>query len=161
MDYRSLLYADCGRTIGADVPLAHGFIYCAFFARRRYRHHRALIVRPLGRALKQSVIVDTPLVPAVTSACKLPRDAKPDGHALLMQYSGIHVTYPWLFKNPAGESDEGFCIGAHRHPSPSCIRSHPTAAAALKQQLFRRGTWCGTNEPPAAAPRAAEGAPDV
>jgi tripartite-type tricarboxylate transporter receptor subunit TctC len=57
-----------------------------------------MIADPLSKSLGQQVIVDNKAGANGTIATSFVARAKPDGHVLLMQYSGFHVITPHLIK---------------------------------------------------------------
>jgi tripartite-type tricarboxylate transporter receptor subunit TctC len=60
-----------------------------------------MLADPLGKALGQTVIVDNRGGASGGIAAVAVKRAEPDGHTLLMQYSGYHVITPNVNKQPA------------------------------------------------------------
>lgn len=61
-----------------------------------------MLAPALGTALGQSVVVDNKSGGNGAIAAQLVKRADPDGHTLLMQYSGYHVITPLVSKSPLG-----------------------------------------------------------
>src|SRR4029078_8613232 len=57
-----------------------------------------LLADPPTKALKQSVLVDNRGGGSGNIGTALAAKARPDGHTLLVQYSGYHVANPSMFK---------------------------------------------------------------
>ncbi len=58
------------------------------------------LVEPLGKALGQSIVIDNKGGANGAVAAQAVLSAKPDGHTLLMAYSGFHAMSPHLVKLP-------------------------------------------------------------
>ncbi len=67
-----------------------------------------MLAEPLGKALGQSIIVDNKAGASGNIGTKLVAGAKPDGHTLLMQYSGYHIGNPLLIKNSGWDPVKDF-----------------------------------------------------
>jgi tripartite-type tricarboxylate transporter receptor subunit TctC len=61
-----------------------------------------MIAEPLGKALGQTVIVENKAGASGAIAAVAVKRAEPDGHTLLMQYSGYHVITPVVSKQNLG-----------------------------------------------------------
>jgi len=61
-----------------------------------------MIAEPLGKALGQTVVVDNKAGASGAIAAVAVKRADPDGHTLLMQYSGYHVISPVVSKQSLG-----------------------------------------------------------
>lgn len=61
-----------------------------------------MIAEPLGKALGQTVVVDNRAGASGALAAVAVKRAAPDGHTLLMQYSGYHVITPVVSKQNLG-----------------------------------------------------------
>lgn len=61
-----------------------------------------MIAEPLGKALGQTVVVDNRAGASGGIAAVAVKRAEPDGHTLLMQYSGYHVITPVVSKQSPG-----------------------------------------------------------
>ena len=59
-----------------------------------------MLAEPLGKALGQTVVVDNRGGASGSLAAVAVKRAEPDGHTLLMQYSGYHVITPAVSKQP-------------------------------------------------------------
>src|SRR5215216_5270847 len=59
-----------------------------------------MLADPLGRALGQTIVVDNRGGASGGIAAVAVKRAEPDGHTLLMQYSGYHVITPAVSKQP-------------------------------------------------------------
>jgi tripartite-type tricarboxylate transporter receptor subunit TctC len=67
-----------------------------------------MLAEPLGRALGQSIVVDNKAGASGNIGTKFVAAAKPDGHTLLMQYSGYHLGNPLLIKNSGWDPVKDF-----------------------------------------------------
>jgi tripartite-type tricarboxylate transporter receptor subunit TctC len=61
-----------------------------------------MMAEPLGKALGQTVVVDNKAGASGAIAATAVKRAEPDGHTLLMQYSGYHVITPVVSKQRLG-----------------------------------------------------------
>ncbi len=86
-----------------------------------------VLAQPLGIALKQSVIVEArPGANGAISAMYVAR-AAPDGYTLLMTTNSPHSAVPFLMKNVALRSDQGF------HPGIAVRQLHADALRASER----------------------------
>lgn len=85
-----------------------------------------LLAEVLPKALKQSVLVDNRPGAAGNVGTQFAARAKPDGHSLLMQYSGIHVTNPWLYKNLGWHPVKDFTGIGMALVAPHIFVAHPS-----------------------------------
>ena len=97
----------------------------------------------LSKALKQNVLVDNRPGGSGNIGSQLAARAKPDGHTMLMQYSGYHATNPWLFKNlgwnPVKDfSGVGMCLVA-----PHLFVAHPSLPVKNLADLARLARTSG------------------
>jgi tripartite-type tricarboxylate transporter receptor subunit TctC len=67
-----------------------------------------MLAEPLGKALGQSIIVDNKAGASGNIGTKFVAGAKPDGHTLLLQYSGYHIGNPLLIKNSGWDPIKDF-----------------------------------------------------
>lgn len=65
-----------------------------------------MLAEPLGKALGQTVVVDNRAGASGALAAASVKRADPDGHTLLMQYSGYHVITPHLTRQPQWTVDD-------------------------------------------------------
>ncbi|UUX97007.1 Bug family tripartite tricarboxylate transporter substrate binding protein [Aquabacterium sp. J223] len=65
-----------------------------------------MLADPLGKALGQTLVVDNRGGASGAIAAVALKRAEPDGHVLLMQYSGYHVITPHVTKQPQWRADE-------------------------------------------------------
>ena len=65
-----------------------------------------MLAEPLGKALGQTVVVDNRAGASGALAAVAVKRADPDGHTLLMQYSGYHVITPHLTRQPTWTADD-------------------------------------------------------
>jgi tripartite-type tricarboxylate transporter receptor subunit TctC len=80
-----------------------------------------LISEPLSRALGQPVVVDNKAGAAGNIGNQLVAKAKPDGHTLLVSYSGYHVGNPHLFKQAGWDPIKDFAPVAMVTRAPQII----------------------------------------
>lgn len=80
-----------------------------------------LISEPLSRALGQPVVVDNKAGAAGNIGNQLVAKAKPDGHTLLVSYSGYHVGNPHLFKQAGWDPIKDFAPVAMVTRAPQVI----------------------------------------
>ena len=80
-----------------------------------------MIADPLGRALKQSVVVDNRPGGAGTVAAQLVTRAKPDGYTLLLQYSGYQVITPLITPNLTWDPVKDFAPVANILSAPQVL----------------------------------------
>jgi tripartite-type tricarboxylate transporter receptor subunit TctC len=85
-----------------------------------------LLSEPLSRALRQNVVVDNRPGAAGNVGTQFAARAKPDGHTLLMQYSGIHVTNPWLYKSLGWHPAKDFAGVGMALVAPHLFVAHPS-----------------------------------
>jgi len=111
-----------------------------------------MIADPLGAALGQPVVVENRAGANGAIAAVAVKRAPPDGHTLLMQYSGYHVISPHLVKGAPQKSISIFdtAIAAHFKHGRSISgrgmflipRSYPeTETGAMKPLPGPRGRW--------------------
>jgi tripartite-type tricarboxylate transporter receptor subunit TctC len=80
-----------------------------------------MLADPLGRALGQTVIVDNRGGASGAIAAVAVKRADPDGHTLLMQYSGYHVITPAVSRQPLGWEAKDFQPVANVLSAPQVI----------------------------------------
>jgi tripartite-type tricarboxylate transporter receptor subunit TctC len=94
-----------------------------------------LIADPLSKALGKPVIVDNkPGASGNIGASQVAR-AKPDGHTLLVQYSGYHAANPHLFQD-MGWAPKDFAPVAMATLAPQVIAVHPDVKATTLKELI-------------------------
>lgn len=80
-----------------------------------------MIAEPLGKALGQTVIVENRAGASGVIAAVAVKHAEPDGHTLLMQYSGYHVITPHLSKKAPQWEAKDFQAVANVLSAPQVI----------------------------------------
>jgi tripartite-type tricarboxylate transporter receptor subunit TctC len=80
-----------------------------------------MLAEPLGKELGQSVIVDNRSGANGTIAAVAVKRAPPDGHTLLMQYSGFHVITPNVVKQPMQWEQKDFQAVANVLSAPQVV----------------------------------------
>ena len=85
-----------------------------------------LLGESLSKGLKQNVIIDNRPGAAGNVGTQFAARAKPDGHTLLMQYSGIHVTNVWLYKNLGWHPAKDFAGVGMALVAPHLFVVHPS-----------------------------------
>jgi tripartite-type tricarboxylate transporter receptor subunit TctC len=80
-----------------------------------------MIAEPLGKALGQTVVVDNRAGGNGQIAAIAVKRAAPDGHTLLMQYSGYHVITPNVVKQPMQWEEKDFVAVANVLSAPQVI----------------------------------------
>lgn len=96
-----------------------------------------LLGEPLSKALKQNVLVDNRPGGSGNIGSQLAARATPDGHTLLMQYSGYHATNPWLFKNLAWNPVKDFSGVGMALVAPHLFVAHPSLPVRNLTDLAR------------------------
>lgn len=89
-----------------------------------------LIAEPLSRALGQPVVVDNKPGASGNIGNQLVARAKPDGHTLLVSYSGYHVGNPHLFKQAGWDPIRDFAPVAMMTRAPQVIAVSPNLPVA-------------------------------
>ena len=85
-----------------------------------------LLGESLSKVLKQNVLVDNRPGAAGNVGTQFAARAKPDGHTLLMQYSGIHATNLWLYKNLGWNPVKDFVGVGMALVAPHLFVAHPS-----------------------------------
>ena len=80
-----------------------------------------MLADPLGKALGQTVIVENRGGASGGIAAVAVKRAEPDGHTLLMQYSGYHVITPAVAKQPIGWEAKDFQAVANVLNAPQVV----------------------------------------
>ena len=80
-----------------------------------------MLADPLGKALGQTVIVENRGGASGGIAAVAVKRAEPDGHTLLMQYSGYHVITPAVSKQPIGWEARDFQAVANVLNAPQVV----------------------------------------
>ena len=80
-----------------------------------------MLAEPLGKALGQTIVVDNRGGASGGIAAVAVKRAEPDGHTLLMQYSGYHVITPAVSKQPLGWEGKDFQAVANVLSAPQVI----------------------------------------
>jgi tripartite-type tricarboxylate transporter receptor subunit TctC len=96
-----------------------------------------LLGESLSKALKQNVLVDNRPGGSGNIGSQIAARARPDGHTLLMQYSGYHATNPWLFKNLAWNPVKDFSGVGMAIVAPHLFVSHPSLPVRNLADLAR------------------------
>ena len=89
-----------------------------------------LIADPLAKALGKPVVVENKPGASGNIAANQVARAKPDGHTLLMQYSGYHVGNPHLFQGLNWDPIKDFAPVALVTFSPHIMAVHPDVKAS-------------------------------
>lgn len=89
-----------------------------------------LIAEPLSRALGQPVVVDNKPGASGNIGNQFVARAKPDGHTLLVSYSGYHVGNPHLFKQAGWDPIRDFAPVAMMTRAPQVIAVSPNLPVA-------------------------------
>lgn len=93
-----------------------------------------LLGEPLSKALGKPVVVENKAGASGNIAASQVARAKPDGHTLLMQYSGYHVGNPHLFSKMTWEMKD-FTPVAVVTFSPHVFAVHPSVKANTLKEL--------------------------
>jgi len=80
-----------------------------------------MLAEPLGKALGQTIVVDNRGGASGGIGAVAVKRAEPDGHTLLMQYSGYHVITPAVSKQPLGWEAKDFQAVANVLSAPQVI----------------------------------------
>jgi tripartite-type tricarboxylate transporter receptor subunit TctC len=80
-----------------------------------------MLAEPLGKALGQTIVVDNRGGASGGIAAVAVKRAEPDGHTLLMQYSGYHVITPAVSKQPLGWEGKDFQAVANVLSAPQVV----------------------------------------
>jgi tripartite-type tricarboxylate transporter receptor subunit TctC len=102
-----------------------------------------LIGEPLSKVLGQPVIVDNKPGAAGNLGTELVARAKPDGHTLLMQYSGYHVGNPALFPQIKWNPTKDFVPVALVMRAPHVVTVSAAVPAGSLQELIALGRKTG------------------
>lgn len=95
-----------------------------------------LIAEPLARALGQPVVVDNKPGASGNIGNQMVARAKPDGHTLLVSYSGYHVGNPHLFKQAGWDPIRDFAPVAMMTRAPQVIAVSPNLPASNLKELI-------------------------
>ncbi|WP_137890824.1 tripartite tricarboxylate transporter substrate binding protein [Ramlibacter sp. 2FC] len=95
-----------------------------------------LITEPLSRALGQPVVVDNKPGASGNIGNQLVARAKPDGHTLLVSYSGYHVGNPHLFKQAGWDPIKDFAPVAMMTRAPQVIAISPKLPVSNLKELI-------------------------
>lgn len=95
-----------------------------------------LLVEPLSKALGQPVVVDNKPGASGNIGNSYVARAKPDGHTLLVSYSGYHVGNPHLFKQAGWDPIKDFAPVAMMTRAPQVIAVSPKVPANNLQELM-------------------------
>ena len=93
-----------------------------------------LLADPLAKALGKPVVVENKTGASGNIATTHVARAKPDGHTLLVQYSGYHVGNPHLFSNLSWDRKDFIPI-ALAFESPHILAVHPEVKASNLKEL--------------------------
>jgi tripartite-type tricarboxylate transporter receptor subunit TctC len=106
-----------------------------------------LLADPLSRALKQNVVVDNRPGGSGNIGSQLAARARPDGHTLLVQYSGYHATNPWLFRNIGWSPEKDFAGVGQAIVAPHLFVAHPSLPVKNLADLAKLAQARGDNLP--------------
>jgi tripartite-type tricarboxylate transporter receptor subunit TctC len=95
-----------------------------------------LIVEPLSRALGQPVVVDNKPGASGNIGNQFVARSKPDGHTLLVSYSGYHVGNPHLFKKAGWDPLKDFAPVAMLTRAPQVVAVGPHVPARTLSELI-------------------------
>jgi tripartite-type tricarboxylate transporter receptor subunit TctC len=96
-----------------------------------------LLADPLTKALKQSVLVDNRGGGSGNIGTALAAKARPDGHTLLVQYSGYHVANPSMFKDLSWSPTRDFTSVGMALVAPHVFAAHPSLPVKNLSDLGR------------------------
>jgi len=94
-----------------------------------------LLQEPLSRALGQPVVVENRGGASGNIGTELVARAKPDGHTLLLQFSGFHVGNPHLFKGLKWDPIKDFTPIAMALYAPQVIAVGPSTKVNTMKEL--------------------------
>ncbi len=94
-----------------------------------------LLADPLAKALGQPVIVDNRPGASGNIGTQAVAKAAPDGHTLLVQYSGYHTGNPALFKGLQWDPVKDFAPVANLLIAPHVITVHPNVPAKTLKEF--------------------------
>ncbi len=94
-----------------------------------------LLQEPLSRALGQPVLVENRGGASGNIGTELVARAKPDGHTLLLQFSGFHVGNPHLFKGLKWDPVKDFSPIAMALYAPQVIAVGPSTKVTTMKEL--------------------------
>ena len=94
-----------------------------------------LLADPLAKALGQPVIVDNRPGASGNIGTQVVAKAAPDGHMLLVQYSGYHTGNPALFKGLQWDPVKDFAPVANLLIAPHVITVHPDVPAKTLKEF--------------------------
>ena len=94
-----------------------------------------LLADPLAKALGQPVIVDNRPGASGNIGTQAVAKAAPDGHMLLVQYSGYHTGNPALFKGLQWDPVKDFAPVANLLIAPHVITVHPNVPAKTLKEF--------------------------
>ena len=94
-----------------------------------------LLQEPLSKALGQPVIVENRGGASGNIGTEMVARAKPDGHTLLLQFSGFHVGNPHLFKGLKWDPVKDFTPIAMALYAPQVIAVGPSTKVTTMKEL--------------------------
>ena len=115
-----------GRPITLVVPTAAGGT--TDFAAR-------LLAEPLGQRLGRPIVVDNRAGANGVIGIQAVTRARPDGHTLLVQYSGYHVGTPAVVRNIGWDPLKDLVPVALLMDAPQVLLAHPSVAARTLGEL--------------------------
>jgi tripartite-type tricarboxylate transporter receptor subunit TctC len=116
-----------GRPITLVVPTAAGGT--TDFAAR-------LLAEPLGQRLNRPVVVDNRAGANGVIGTQAVTRARPDGHTLLVQYSGYHVGTPAVVRNIGWDPLKDLAPVALLMDAPQVLLAHPSVPARTFAELI-------------------------